>query len=90
MARVSGIPQPVCDFCELEALPSVFRPDHFEELRELMERLSECSYPSTVDLARQKQYIKEFILLVLLDAARTARAEEKGTAANHSARWSSG
>ena len=80
---VSGIPQPVCDFCELEALPSVFRPDHFEELRELMERLSECSYPSTVDTERQKQYIKEFILLVLLDAARAERTDEKSAETNH-------
>lgn len=80
---VSGAPQPPCGFPELEALPSVFRPYHFEELRELMERLSECSYPRTVLPERQKQYIKEFILLVLLDAARTARAEEKGTGANN-------
>lgn len=80
---VSGNLQPVCDFCELESIPSVFRPYHFDELRELMERLSECSYPSTVDLAQQKQYIKEFILLVLLDAARSARTDEKGTEANN-------
>lgn len=79
---VSGNLQPACDFPELDALPPVFRPYHFEELRELMERLSECSYPRTVLPERQKQYIKEFILLVLLDAARAERADESNAETN--------
>jgi len=79
---VSGNLQPVCNFRELEFLPSVFRPYHFEELWELMEKLSECSYPSAVDLKRQKQYIKEFILLVLIDAARAERTDEDNTEKN--------
>ena len=73
---VSGAPQPPCDFPELEALPAVFRPYHFEELRELMEKLSECSYPRAADPARQRQYVRELLLLVLLDAARAERAAE--------------
>ena len=79
---VSGKPQPLCDFPELDSLPAVFRPYHFEELRELMEKLSECSYPSAVDRERQKQYIKEFILLALLDGVRLGRADESDTAKN--------
>lgn len=80
---VSGDLQPVCDFHELEILPSVFHPYHFEELRELMEKLSECSYPGVVDPELQKQYIKEFILLVLLDAARSERVVQNYTEENH-------
>lgn len=79
---VSGNLQPVCDFHELEALPPVFRPYHFEELRELMEKLSECSYPGVVDSVRQKQYVKEFMLLVLLDAVKSQRIDESTTDEN--------
>ncbi|MBQ7293620.1 MAG: helix-turn-helix transcriptional regulator [Clostridia bacterium] len=80
---VSGKLQPECVFSELDAIPSVFRPYHFEELRELMEKLSECSYPGTVFPERQKQYIKEFILLVLLDAARSVRPDENTETNRH-------
>ena len=79
---VSGKLQPACDFQELDSVPSVFCPYHFEELRELMEKLSECSYPNVVDSARQRQYIKEFILLVLLDAARFQRTDENSNDEN--------
>ena len=79
---VSGNLQPACDFHELEYIPPVFRPYHFDELRELMEKLSECSYPCATDPIRQKQYIKEFILLVLHDAARSERTDENGTDEN--------
>lgn len=79
---VFGNPQPVCDFQELESIPAVFHPHHFEELRELMEKLSECSYPGAADSVRQKQYIKEFILLVLHDAARYERTDENSTDEN--------
>ena len=79
---VTGEPQPVCDFPELASVPSVFRPYHFEELRELMEKISECSYPRAAFPERQKQYIKEFILLALLDAARYGRPGENDTEEN--------
>ena len=80
---VAGEEQPACDFAELDMIPSVFRPQHFEELRELMERLAECSYPRAVDKERQRQYIKEFILLVLADAARAERAESERATNRH-------
>ena len=79
---VSGRLQPACCFPELNSIPPVFRPYHFDELREILEKLSECSFPSAVDRERQKQYIKEFILLVLLDAARSERAAASDTATN--------
>lgn len=79
---VTGPLQPECDFSELDLIPSVFRPYHFDEMKELMERLSKCSYPNAVDLALQEQYIKEFILLVLCDAARQSRGDRHETEAN--------
>ena len=60
--------QPLCNFSELDDLPSVFTPYHFDELKILMQKLSNCSYPNAVDLKAQEQYIKEFLLLALYDA----------------------
>ncbi len=60
--------QPLCDFPELDDLPTVFCPYHFDELKVLMQKLSKCSYPNAVDLKAQEQYIKEFLLLALYDA----------------------
>lgn len=79
---VTGPIQPECDFPELDLIPSVFRPYHFDEMRELMERLSKCSYPNAVDLTLQEQYIKEFILLALYDSARQGRVDRHDTDAN--------
>jgi AraC-like DNA-binding protein len=79
---VSGRLQPACSSPELDEVPSVFRPYHFEELREILERLAECSYPNAADRPRQEQYVKEFILLVLLDAARHTRTDESEAATN--------
>ena len=79
---VSGKHQPHCNFPELDMLPPVFHPYHFEELRELMEKLAECSFPNAVDPELQEQYVKEFILLALLDAAKDKRPEKNATAVN--------
>ena len=79
---VSGIPLSTCDFPELDTIPSVFHPYHFDELREIIEKLAECSYPNVADRARQEQYIREFILLVLHDAARHTRTDENEAATN--------
>lgn len=65
---ISGTCQPLADFQELDVLPPVFKPLHFEELKQLFEHLSHCSYPGVTDLERQQEYIKEFLLLVLYDA----------------------
>ena len=73
---VSGHLQPTCELDELCSIPPVFRPHHFDELKELLERLSSCSYPNAADKKRQEQYIREFLLLVLYDAARHSRSEE--------------
>ena len=73
---VSGKLQPLCEFSELSMIPPVFRPYHFDELREILEKLSSCSFPNAVDKKRQEQYIKEFILLVLYDAARYYRSDK--------------
>lgn len=72
---VTGELQAACDFPQLDILPSVFRPYHFDELKDLMERLSKCSYPNAVDVKLQEQYITEFILLALYDAARHNRTD---------------
>jgi AraC-like DNA-binding protein len=63
-------------------IPSVFHPYHFEELRELMEKLCSCSYPNTVDPELQEQYVKEFLLLALLDAAKAKRTDKNDSATN--------
>ncbi len=73
---ITGKIQPKCEFKELDLIPSVFRPYHFDELRDLMEKLSKCSYPSVVDSGLQSQYIKEFILLSLYDAAKYGRVDD--------------
>lgn len=79
---VFGALQPVCNFPELNSIPSVFCPYHFDEMRDLMEKLSACSFPNAVDPELQAQYVKEFILLVLLDAARYRRPVRSTTTAN--------
>ena len=64
---IMGECQPVCDFIELDIIPPVFRPQHFEELKHLFEKLSRCSYPAVVDKEQQQMLIKEFLFLVLYD-----------------------
>lgn len=68
-----GEPQPIFDFDELNEIPSVFVPDHFDELEDLFERLSKCSPPAVVDKERQKECVKEFLLLVLYEAKKARR-----------------
>lgn len=65
--------QPLCPAEELQNLPTVFCPEHFDDLVYLYQGLSECSYPNLADEARQRAYIHEFLLLVLYDAARYRR-----------------
>jgi AraC-like DNA-binding protein len=65
---VGGIRQRVFDFGELDMIPPVFKPRHYEELKRLFERLSRCSYPGVVDREQQKEYIRELLLLVLYEA----------------------
>ena len=65
--------QPLCDALELQALPTVFVPEHFDELVHLYKKLSECSYPNVADAARQREYMREFLLLLLFDACRHNR-----------------
>ena len=62
---VVGDIQPIFDFDDLNEIPAVFPPFHFEELKELLEKLSRCSYPGVVDLNKQQQYIKEFFRSIL-------------------------
>lgn len=66
--------QPIFDFYELNQIPTVFPPYHFEEIKILMEKLSRCSYPSIIDLNLQQHYIKEFLFLVLHDAYKYMRS----------------
>lgn len=80
---VSGEFQTICDFKELNDIPTVFPPYHFDELRDLMTKLSECSYPNAVDKEKQDQYIKEFLLLVLYDSAKFNRANNDSYTANN-------
>ena len=79
---VCGTLQQICNFEELALIPPVFRPYHFDELKDLMDRLASCSYPNVEDKTLQNQYIKEFILLVLCDAARHKRDETKNRTKN--------
>ena len=79
---VTGPLQPECDFPELELIPSVFRPYHFDELKDLMEKLSKCSYPNVENGKQQEQYIKEFLLLVLHDSVKHCRAVKQETDTN--------
>jgi AraC-like DNA-binding protein len=68
--------QPLCNFQELGDIPPVFRPQHFEEIKELMEELSKCSYPNIPDCTRQARLIKELLLLILYDANKYNRKLE--------------
>ena len=77
--HTSGDLQPICDFKELDEIPPVFYPYHFEELKALLEKLSHCSYPGIVDENLQQLYIKEFLFLALYDAARHTRMQEERT-----------
>ena len=79
---VTGKLQRICEFEELDMIPSVFHPYHFDELKALMEKLASCSYPSVSDKNLQNQYIKEFILLTLCDAARHNRGETENNSIN--------
>lgn len=65
---VDGICQRVSDFGELDMIPPVFKPQHYEELKRLFEHLSRCSYPGAIDPEQQKEYIRELLLLVLYEA----------------------
>ena len=65
---IDGACQAVSDFQELKMIPPVFKPRHFEEMKRLFEHLSHCSYPAITDPEKQKEYIREFLLLVLYDA----------------------
>ena len=79
---VAGELQKKCDFEELDLIPSVFHPHHFDELKLLMEKLAACSYPNVANKNLQNQYIKEFILLTLCDAARDKRSETENQSSN--------
>lgn len=65
---IEGTCQEESEFEELHHIPTVFQPIHYEELKRLFEHLSHCSFPAVADLNKQKEYIKEFLLLVLYDA----------------------
>ncbi len=73
--------QKKCALDVLENIPTVFVPVHHKELRSLYEKISHCSHPNIVDLAAQREYISEFLFLVLADAHRYNREQEikKGT-----------
>lgn len=65
---IDGDCQPLSNFQELDMIPPVFKPRHYDELKKLYEQLSHCSFPGPVDMELQAEYIKEFLLLVLYDA----------------------
>jgi len=84
--RVSHSPQqPDCDFALLDSLPPVFFPTHLQELKEIYQKLAQCSYPNIVDLPTQRACITEFLLLVLADAYRFHReqAQKNGDTASY-------
>lgn len=74
---VSGKCQKLCEDSGLDEIPSVFSPSHFDEMKELMEKISRCSYPGIEDTELQKQYMREFLYLVLYDASRYKRVNEE-------------
>ncbi len=78
--NLCGETQPIFDFDELNEIPSVFVPEHFDELKDLFEQLSKCSPPAVVDKKRQKECVKEFLLLVLYEAKKARRqTDEQGS-----------
>ena len=68
--------QPLCDFNELNDIPPVFRPQNFEEVKELMKKLTQFSYPNIPDTENQKRLIKELLLLILYEATKYKRTKE--------------
>lgn len=65
---VDGKCQDTFDFRELDMIPPVFKPRHYEELKGLFEQLSRCSYPGVTDPELQEAYIRELLLLVFYEA----------------------
>lgn len=65
---VDGVCQDIADFRELDIIPPVFKPQHYEEMKRLFEHLSRCSYPSIIDQERQNEYMRELLLLILYEA----------------------
>lgn len=74
---IDGTVQPVFNFFELETVPSVFTPEHPDELKHLLKRLSECSYPNIINRELQEEYVKEFLWLVFYEAQKFNRRNSK-------------
>ena len=79
--NASGYVQPLCDLADIDDIPSVFAPYHFEEIKELMEKLSRCSYPNVPDEEHQAQLVKELLFLILYDANKYNRMRKESASA---------
>lgn len=62
--------QELCPLDVLDQIPEVFFPHHQEDIIALFKKLIGCSYPNPVRPELQRQYISEFLFLVLSDAMR--------------------
>ena len=65
--------QEPCSLDVINNIPSVFIPERQAEIRELYERLSDCSPPNIVNRELQGEYIAEFLFLVLAEAYKYNR-----------------
>lgn len=68
--EVYGEVQPLADFDELNNLPPVMPVYHFDELKEILQKLSACSYPSVTDIEMQNELIQSFLYLVFYEASK--------------------
>jgi len=69
--------QSLCHNEIFDIIPSVFLPYHQSEIQNLMQKLTECSYPNPINKNQQQSLISELLLLILSDACRHSREFSK-------------
>ena len=73
MRHRTGDAQSICQDNILEDIPPVFYPYHKDELVAIIKKIESVSYPNIEHSDLAKQYVFEFLLLLIADAVRHAR-----------------
>ena len=67
--RSTSVPQqPLCNLDILDNIPSVFPPEHFQEIKRIYEQISKNFSASLDESELQNSYISEMLFLILADA----------------------
>lgn len=73
--------QALCHHDVFDSVPEAFYPYHQDEIKSIMKKMINCSYPNMVDISMQQKLVGEFLFLVLHDSFKNNR-EAKYTATN--------